>query len=129
MQGSGQFPIYSGSRYQVGGGLLAPLARFAIPLLKSAAHTAVKTAALETSKHLPSAISALMSNSVSGRGVAKNAIKQIAKSTALAAVKDASAGVSRKRKQKAKPELASVPKKAKRGKRSQARKNQRDIFS
>ena len=47
--GFGNLPIYTGSRYQVGGGLLSTLKGIAFPLAKRFGGVALKTAA----KHLP----------------------------------------------------------------------------
>jgi hypothetical protein len=52
-QYGGSLPVYGGTRYQRGGGILSSIARFAMPILKNMA--------METAKAAPNVIKAIIS--------------------------------------------------------------------
>ena len=73
-------PIFTGSRYPVGSGLLGNIARIALPLLKSVGKTALR--------HGAQALSNTISDSISGGDNWKDAAIRNAKTMALNTARD-----------------------------------------
>lgn len=133
MYGAGQFPIYSGSKYQIGGGLLSPVARYAVPLLKHVGKDILKTAAFETAKQIPKAVAAIASKTASPATALTGAVKSIAKNTAIKTLQKASShfgansGLLKRKRPSASVRVGGV--KQKRRKVVASKRKRRDVFS
>lgn len=114
--GYGNLPVYSGTRYQRGGGLLDSLAHIAKPLAKKLLFTAVKK------------VPTVLGSIISRKQTPKAAVLQGLKSAGMETLKAAVAAQRPSRKRKAPPKRKTAPAK-KRKTSAKKRSGKKDIFA
>ena len=83
----GSMPIYSGSRYQVGGGVVSNIAKAAMPAVKSFAKNALKHGASSAARHLPSMFADLAENKMGMKKALLKAGRAVGKDTGQASLR------------------------------------------